>query len=54
MKQQLGIIMAGNGINVEAFKQGFRDTFENVDTSKQKPMKLAFVENDGVIEVWEE
>ncbi len=54
MKQQVGIIKPGNGINVEAFKQGFRDTFENVDTSKQKPMKLAFVENDGVIEVWEE
>jgi hypothetical protein len=54
MKQQLGLIMAGNGINVEAFKQGFRDEHENVDPKDRKPIKLAFVENDGAVEVWEE
>lgn len=54
MKQQVGIIMAGNGIDVESFKQGFRDEYENVDPKVRKPAKLAFVENDGAIEVWEE
>ena len=54
MKQQIGVIVLGNGIGAEAFKQKFRDEFENMDPKVQKPIKLAFVENDGAIEVWEE
>ena len=54
MKQQIGVIVLSETINAEAFKQNFRDEYENVDPKVQKPIKLAFVENDGAIEVWEE
>ena len=54
MKKQVGVIVLGEGLNVEASKQRFRDDFENVDPKVKKPIKLEFVENDGAIEVWEE
>jgi hypothetical protein len=54
MKQQVGVIVLGEGMNVEPFKQSFRDEYETVDPKVRKPIKLAFVENDGAIEVWEE
>ena len=65
MKNQIGIIVPYgkndvNSINEESFKQSYRDRYENVDSSVQKPIKLQFLEvwdQDEVnrwIEVWEE
>ena len=63
MKKQIGVIVPyrdedANSINEENFKQGFRDQYENVDASTQKPLKLHFLEVwdqdeiDRWIEVW--
>ena len=60
MKKQIGVIVLGRGINPEGFKQSYIDEYENVDTTKQKPMKIEFVENGDEesgrrwIEVWGE
>ena len=44
MKQQVGVIVKSDTVDVESAKQNFREDYENVDPSVRKPEKLAFVE----------
>ena len=61
MKNQIGVIVPDEGMQedaIENYKQGYRDRYENVDTVKQKPLKLEFIDqredDQRWIEVWGE
>jgi hypothetical protein len=51
MSTQVGVIVPGESLDVEAFKKDYIEKFENVDPRDRKPMKLEFIEKDGYIEV---
>ena len=59
MRKQIGAIVPDKDMNVEYFKQTYIEQYENIDSLKQKKVKIEFVENsdeDGShwIEVWAE
>ena len=52
MSTQVGVIIPGESLDVEAFKKDYIETFENSDPRDRKPMKLEFIEKDGYVEVF--
>ena len=45
MRKQIGAIVPDKDMNVEYFKQTYIEQYENIDSLKQKKVKIEFVEN---------
>ena len=59
-KEQIGVIVPNEGMNIRAIKNTYIDRYTKVDSSKQKPLKITFDDyfddetDEHWIEVWAE